>query len=125
DLNPIVRRKTKITMKDLKDGVTFETAIRQLKEWINDKEYVLCVWSDNDIREIKRNCQYHKMDDTWIDNYLDIQIEASNFFELPKGKQMGLKNAIERLDMKVDKRLHRALVDAYYTGKVFREIRKG
>lgn len=123
NLNPIVKKKTKITMKDLKCGFLFEAAIKHLKKWMNNEEYILCVWSDNDIREIKRNCQYHKIDSEWVDNYIDIQIEANGFFNLPKGQQIGLKNAIDRFDIKPDKRLHRALVDAFYTVEIFRKIR--
>ncbi len=94
------------------------------KTWIGDGDHILCVWSNHDIIELKRNCNYHNLNDDWLNNYLDVQAEAGKYFDLPKGQQIGLKNAIKKLDIKIDMKFHRALNDAIYTAEVFKIIKQ-
>lgn len=124
NLSPIIKRKTGISSKDLKYGLPFEAAIKNFKAWISDNCYLLCVWSDNDIKELKRNCKYHNLKDDWLKNHLDIQAKASRYFDLPKGQQIGLGKAIKRLDLETDMKFHRALNDAIYTAEVFKAIKE-
>lgn len=123
NLSPIIKRKTGISSKDLKYGVPFEIAIKNFKTWIDNTDYLLCVWSDNDIKELKRNCKYHNLKDDWLSKHLDIQAEASKYLDMPKGQQIGLKNAIKKLNLEIDMKFHRALNDAIYTAEVFKTIK--
>jgi inhibitor of KinA sporulation pathway (predicted exonuclease) len=41
---------------------------------------------------------------------------------LPKNQSVGLKNALNALDIEVDGKLHRALDDAIHTAKIFIEV---
>ncbi|WP_432664352.1 3'-5' exonuclease [Wukongibacter baidiensis] len=123
-LCPIIKRKTKISSKDLKNGIPFEIAVKNFRTWIGDEDYVLSVWSNHDIIELKRNCNYHNLKNDWLNNYLDVQAEAGKFFDLPKGQQIGLKNAIKKLNIEIDMKFHRALNDAIYTAEVFKLIRQ-
>lgn len=57
-------------------------------------------------------------------NRLDIQSEASKYFNLPKSQQIGLEKAIKRLDIQIDMKFHRALNDDIYTAEVFKTIKE-
>ncbi len=120
-LSPIVSRKTKITKKDLKKGENFAKVIKDFRNWM-DTEYILCTWSNNDIREMKKNCIYHNIDSNWLESYYDIQLHCTHILNLPKHNAIGLKNALKAFDIEQDAGMHRALEDAIYTAKVFIKV---
>jgi len=120
-LSPIVSRKTKITKKDLKKGENFAKVIKDFRNWM-DTEYILCTWSNNDIREMKKNCIYHNIDSNWLESYYDIQLHCTHILNLPKHNAIGLKNALIAFDIEQDAGMHRALEDAIYTAKVFIKV---
>lgn len=120
-LSPIVSRKTKITKKDLKKGENFVKVMREFRKWIGN-EYILCTWSNNDIREMKRNCKYHDIDYEWLENYYDIQLHCTKLLGLPKSHAIGLKNSLHAFDIEQDADFHRAIDDALYTAKVFIKV---
>ena len=120
-LNPKVSEITNITDTDLQNGVSFKEGINDLRNIIEDGD-IICSWAKDDIAQIISNAIYHKYDDlSWINNYLDIQEYSTKI--LAKKKVLSLKNALEELKIKVDKRnLHDALNDAIYTSFVFKRI---
>jgi inhibitor of KinA sporulation pathway (predicted exonuclease) len=120
-LSPIVSRKTRITKKDLKKGESFVKVIKAFRKWIGE-DYILCTWSNNDIRELKRNCRYHHIDEDWLDNYYDVQLHCTKLLGLPKSHAIGLKNSLQAFEIEEDTGFHRAIEDAIYTAKVFIKV---
>lgn len=120
-LSPIVSRKTRITKKDLKKGENFVKVMKDFRKWIGD-EHILCTWSNNDIREMKKNCMYHNIDHEWLENYYDIQIHCTKLLGLPKSHAIGLRNALQAFEIEEDTNFHRAIEDAIYTAKVFIKV---
>lgn len=120
-LSPIVSRKTRITKKDLKNGENFIKVMKAFRTWIED-EYILCTWSDNDIREMKKNCIYHNIEYEWLDNYYDIQIHCTKLLGLPKSHAIGLRKALLAFEIEEDTNFHRAIEDAIYTARVFIKV---
>lgn len=120
-LSPIVSRKTKITKKDLKNGEIFSKVMKDFIKWMGT-EYILCTWSNNDIREMKKNCIYHNIDSKWLETYYDIQLHCTHLLNLPKHNAIGLKNALQAFEIEQDAGMHRALEDAIYTAKVFIKV---
>jgi len=104
-------------------GIPFEDAIEAFKEWIGDEDFILCSWGRDDINELKRNCNFHKINTDWFDKYLDIQRKCMNALNLPKGQQIGLKNALETLEIEINSTFHQALNDALYTTKILKELK--
>lgn len=47
-----------------------------------------------------------------------------NYLELPKGRQIGLKNAVELFNIDMEHKFHQALSDAIYTAKILKELKK-
>jgi 3'-5' exoribonuclease 1 len=120
-LSPIVIRKTGIKPKDLETGENFRKAITDFREFCG-QDYVLCTWSTNDVKILQKNCTYHKLPYEWIERYYDIQSRCTRVLGLPKNQSVGLKNALNALDIEVDGKLHRALDDAIHTAKIFIEV---
>ncbi|HHT65655.1 MAG: exonuclease domain-containing protein [Caldicoprobacterales bacterium] len=120
-LSPIVIRKTGIKPKDLETGENFRKAITDFREFCG-QDYVLCTWSTNDVKILQKNCIYHKLPYEWIERYYDIQSRCTRVLGLPKNQSVGLKNALNALDIEVDGKLHRALDDAIHTAKIFIEV---
>jgi inhibitor of KinA sporulation pathway (predicted exonuclease) len=120
-LSPIVSRKTKITKKDLNKGENYIKVMKAFRTWIGE-DYILCTWSNNDIREMKRNCKYHNIDCEWLESYYDIQLHCTKLLGLPKSQTIGLKHALEAFNIEEDTGFHRAIDDAVYTAKVFIKV---
>lgn len=119
-LNPEIKNITNITEKDLENGLSFSDAMSKLKDFIGDD--IVCSWAKDDIAQIIINAHYHNFEDLkWIRKYLDIQEYASKV--LGAKKSLSLKNALKRLNIKIDSRLlHDALNDANFTVLVFKNL---
>lgn len=123
-LHPKVKQKTNISPEDLITGKTLAEAIEAFQSWINEEEFTLCSWGRDDINELKRNCNYFKIDTDWIQNYVDIQKLCMVFLEAPKGNQIGLKNAVETFNIEIEYKFHKALNDSIYTAKILKVIKE-
>ncbi|MGL4850013.1 MAG: exonuclease domain-containing protein [Clostridium sp.] len=119
-LNPEIINITKITNKELEQGVSFAEAIDKLKEFVEGN--ILCSWAKDDVAQIIINSHYHKYEDIkWVKKYLDIQEYVTKV--IGAKKSLSLKNALMRLNIKADDNLlHDALNDAYYTVQVFKQL---
>ncbi|SET52982.1 Inhibitor of the KinA pathway to sporulation, predicted exonuclease [Natronincola peptidivorans] len=123
-LHPKVKKKTQITIEELYGGFPIEEGIEHFKEWIGEEDFFMCSWGVDDINELKRNCIFFGINTDWINKCCDIQKMAMKHFNLPKGRQIGLKNAVELFNLDIDSRFHKALNDAIYTVKILKELRK-
>lgn len=122
DLHPFVEKFTGITSESLEAAAGFREVYREFLEFVNE-ESVLCVWGISDIKELLRNISYHNMDPSAIPKkYINIQRYASGCLSCPKGTNIGLRNAVELLDIPVQGSFHDAFNDAFYTAEVFRQI---
>lgn len=123
DIHPFVKKMTGITNNDLKGAPTFKEAYEEFLKFINSKNAIFGTWGTNDLKELHRNIIFHNLSSEKVPTmYINIQQHASNFFNNPVGKCIGLQNAISILQLEQDKKYHNALNDAYYTALVFQKI---
>jgi inhibitor of KinA sporulation pathway (predicted exonuclease) len=121
-LHPYVKKITGIHREDLKAAKPFKEVY---KEFVNllDSKSVLCVWGTSDIKELIRNIEYHKLDSSVVpQEYIDLQQYASKFLNNQSGNTIGLKNAVELLNIPLETKFHSAFNDAWYTAEVFKKI---
>ena len=120
DLRPYVTQLTKINQEVLEsEGISFEEAFSSFEKWVAQApKIILCTWDDIDIQVMKNNLRYHGINSELFDycSTLDIQ-KVFN-----KDKKVGLKKALEELDIPANKQFHRAVDDAYMTAQVLREL---
>jgi DNA polymerase III epsilon subunit-like protein len=118
-LNPRIKEITGITEGDLESGVSFGEALDKLAAF-SGEDCIICSWAKDDVAELIRNSNYHSCTNLdWLKRYLDIQEYCTKV--LAEKKSLSLKNALDKLRVKVDEsELHDALNDAVYTAEVFR-----
>ena len=98
-IHPYVENLTKITEDELNKALDFKNVYNEFLKFIGNTDSVLVVWGTS-----------------------DIQSYATKLFKLPKGQKIGLKKAVEVLEIAVDGEFHDAFFDAHYTSEVFKSI---
>ena len=123
-MHPYVEKITGITIDMLEDKPTFSEAFAAFLDFIGSSK-ILCVWGNSDIRALYRNITYHHIKEPPIlIQYVDVQQLTTRHLKYSRGGTVGLKNAVEMLNLPIDNTLtfHDALSDAIYTAKVFKAI---
>lgn len=121
-MHPYVEKITGITTASLKDKPHFPEAYRQFRHFIGDDK-LLCTWGSSDIRALYRNMMYHDVTEPPVRiEYIDVQNIATKFLKFSHGGTIGLKNAVEALELPIEEHFHDARSDALYTAKVFTAI---
>jgi len=104
---------------DHKYAHTLEQSINYFRKWIKDN-IVFCSWGKSDFIVLKNNCEFYNIDIDWIKNYIDIQSIYSIKHNLKD--MMSLRNVIKILEIEIDKKFHKALNDAFYTGEIMKKL---
>lgn len=123
-IHPYVEKITGLSDADFKDSSSFVQVYKQFKEFLGDDK-VLGTWGYSDIKALYRNVTFNNIvKPPIIIEYVDIQKLATSFLKYSKGGTIGLKNAVEALNIEIDESMHfhNALSDAYYTAKVLQNI---
>lgn len=122
-VHPFVEEMTGITMDHLNNAVPFDEIYKDFIELIKDDKSILCVWGMADMKELFRNVDYHELSTSLIPKeYINIQLYASKYLNCPKGTNIGLRNAVELLNIPLKNQFHNAFNDAHYTAEIFKEI---
>lgn len=112
-----------ISMSDLKKSPDFKTVINQFLNWCGE-DYIFCTWGCLDLWELQRNMQFYKEKVRFRTplKYLDIQ----KLFRFEMNDEIqnvsSLANAVQRLNIPMDRPFHRAYQDALYTAEVMKYI---
>lgn len=122
-IHPYVQYLTKITDEQISSSKTFPNVYTDFLNFIGEDEFILCVWGTSDIKELIKNINFHKLTHSSLSKkYIDIQSHASKYFNAPKGSKIGLRNAIELLNINIIGEFHDAYNDACYTAEAFKRI---
>lgn len=104
-----------------RNGKSFNEAMSDFIEWCGDN-YRFCTWGSMDLTELQRNMVYHGMDIPFKQPllYYDLQ----KIYGIIKGdaKKESLDTAVKELNLDESRPFHRALDDAYYTGRVMSKM---
>lgn len=122
-LNPFIQEMTGITMDQLSKAKPFIEVYKEFIEFVRGQDNVLCTWGMVDIKELFRNLEYYDLDTSLIPRkYINLQSYASKYLSCPKGTSIGLKRAVELLEISYTDGFHNAYYDAYYTSEIFKKI---
>lgn len=122
ELHHIIKELTGFTMKELKKGEAFTTAINDFMEWCGD-DYKFCTWGSLDITELFRNMRYHRVPLPKPPIfYYDLQRIFNLQYENGDKTTRSLEYALDYLEIKTDEHFHRAYNDALYTAYVFQKL---
>jgi len=113
-----------------KSGEPFSSVIREFFAWCTEKAGeesilpVFCIWGNMDLTELQRNMKYHGIENPF--SYPLLYYDVQKLFNLLYGEgskdKLPLDRAAEILGILPDRPFHRALDDAYYTGRIMKEI---
>jgi len=119
-IHPYVEKITKIHWCDVKNAPAFPEAYHEFLNFIGTEKSVLSTWGVDDIKSLFKNILFYEQDIMGItDQYINIQPMAAHYLNHENGKSIGLKTAVEALDLTIESPFHDALYDAQYTAKVF------
>ncbi len=123
-IHPYVEKITGIKQKDLEDGKPFKEVFASFCDFMDVSQDILCSWGGDDIKSLYRNVKYHKLPLSDIpDRYINIQGFATSYLKYEPGRAIGLKNAVELLNLEIDSSFHNALNDAVYTAEIFKIVK--
>lgn len=121
--NPVLTKATieftGITQEDVRTAGTFPEALDRFLTWIGTSDYYLCSWGPDDKLQLIRECRSHKLGMAWIRNHNNLQRLLTSIRKQEKHQQMGLKAALEWLDIPFSGSHHRAMDDAVNTARIF------
>ena len=122
-LHPYVEKITGITQEIMENGINFNSAYEEFSTFVS-KDDILCSWGGDDVKALFRNIRYHKLSSSAMpDKYMNIQSFATTYLKYEPGKAIGLKNAVELLELQIESDFHNALNDAMYTAEIFKIVR--
>lgn len=109
---------THMSMEELNtEGEQFDKAMEDFIAWCGD-DYRFCTWGSMDLTELQRNMVYHGMEIPFSFPlfYYDLQ----KIYGLIRGdkRKESLDTVVEELGIREERPFHRALDDAYYTGRI-------
>lgn len=110
---------TGITLQDIQSAPYLPAAIDAFRTWIGEEPYYMCAWGPDDKYQLVKSCNEHKIPLDWIRNHNDIQKQFSRKRNTETYRQIGLKKALEMLEISFEGSHHRAVDDAVNTAKVF------
>jgi DNA polymerase III epsilon subunit-like protein len=123
EIHPYVKEITGITEEQLNTGKPFKEAYTEFMNFMESDKIILCTWGNGDMRELYRNVEYHGFDVSSIPRkFINLQAYATKYVDYAKGLNVGLRNAVELLNIPVTREFHDAFNDAFYTVEIFKMI---
>lgn len=113
-----------LKMNELKDELPFPDVLRNFLDWCGE-DPVFCTWGPLDLYELQRNMTYYGFDPLANGPLAFYDVQKLYALEHEENhKRLALETAVDQLGIEKDIPFHRAFSDAYYTAKVFTEIKR-
>ena len=123
-IHPYVEKITGFKTEDFNYAPRFKEAYPKFRAFLG-KDTTLGTWGYSDIKALFRNIIFNELSaPPVIIQYVDIQKIATSHLKYSRGGVIGLKNAVEALNIQIKDYInfHNALGDAYYTAEVLKHI---
>lgn len=118
----VISEVTHMDMQELQNrGEDFVAAMEAFTGWCGP-DAVYCTWGSMDLTELQRNMAYYDMKNTFPYPLYYYDVQKLYGLLYADGGRLSLDAAVEQTGLREDRPFHRALDDAYYTGKVLAEL---
>lgn len=122
-IHPYVQKITGLNSASFKDAKGFTEVFSSFLSFLGNTESIFCVWGDIDLKLLYKNASYYKIPNDMIPKkYINVQVLAGKKLQAEEGRLIGLKNAIEMLNIKIDEPFHDAFNDALYTSYILKNL---
>jgi inhibitor of KinA sporulation pathway (predicted exonuclease) len=116
-LTPFCTKLTHITQENVDKAPLFCEAITNFKQWLSLYEnFIFCSWGNYDKRQIEKDCEYHKIPYPIKGGHINLKERFSQRQNLKN--KLGLKQALEYVNLPLDGTHHRGIDDAKNTAKL-------
>ena len=118
-LSGFCKRLTGIKQAQLNTADNFEKVISEFKDFIgiDEEDYILYSWGNNDKAYLCNNCKLFDLDTDWLRNFVDMR---KIYLDITgHKKKSGLKVIVESEGFEFEGDQHSAYVDAYNLSKIF------
>ncbi len=123
-VNTFITDLTGITTDQLLLESSFPEIFNDFIDFIGEIDSVFCTWGMSDMKELFKNVEYHKLDNTRLPKlFINLQPYVSIHLGLSHSKLLNLKTAVESLNISMPHPFHNALYDAYYTAELLKKIK--
>lgn len=116
-----IKKITGITAGTIKSAPPIETVLRDLSDWLGDREITAMSWSDADCRQLQREMEVKRIRLPRItrlfDGWADLQRDFGRLAGLKE--RVGLAEALQICHIKPVGREHDGLADARNTARLF------
>lgn len=111
---------THMHMEELyEEGERFPDVMQKFIEWCGEGDYYFCTWGSMDLTELQRNMVYHGLEIPFECPLLYYDIQKLYCLQYGDGKnRVSLDLAVQLQGIEEERPFHRALDDAFYTGKL-------
>lgn len=121
-LHFVTKDLVQTTMKELKKGEDFETAVKDFIDWCGE-DYIFCTWGSMDLTELQRNCRFYNIEYKFPHPFIYYDLQKSYSICYDDGKsRFSLETAAEQMEIEKDLEFHSAKSDAIYTAKIFEKM---
>ena len=111
ELTPFCMELTSIKQKQIDTAPDFSAAFDMFMEWIGEEPFKLCAWGDFDAKMMKKECERHGI--ALPGNFMGFMNLKELFARAYDTKDnIGLREAMRKLSMPFEGRLHRGIDDA-------------
>lgn len=122
-INPLLsgfcKKLTSITQDQVNCAEHFPRVLERFMDWadMDYEDYYVCSWGNNDKKLFLGECTIHKLDDEWLDHYVNLK---EQFDKLKGGSVKGtLKKIVQKEGFEFTGTQHRAISDAENLAKLF------
>ncbi|RJG21618.1 3'-5' exonuclease [Paenibacillus thiaminolyticus] len=110
---------TGIRQEDVNASPVLQDVLDQFVAWIDTKDYALCSWGPDDKAQFLKECRMKRIPLHWLRNHNNLQKPVSLVMNRGSHQQVGLKTALDTLQVPFVGTQHRALDDAYNTALIY------
>lgn len=123
EMHKITEKLIGIHMKDLDNCRSFVDVMRDFLKWCG-KDAMFATWGPQDLTELQRNMKFFGMESLGKGplRFYDVQKLFSIAYEGGKSRR-SLEYAVDFLQIEKEIPFHRAVSDAWYTGRVMQMIK--
>ncbi len=121
-LSGFCKKLTSITQQQVNTAKTFDKVVVDFMDWgeLYDNETYVCSWGNNDKKLLFDDCNLHKVESDWLDNYVNLKTQYDDMKHNGNGHVKGtLKKIVVKEGFEFTGIQHRAISDAENLAKIF------
>lgn len=119
ELSPFCQELTSITQQQVDQGISLHEAVHALETLTWQHQALFCSWGHYDRKQLKQECNSKGSIYPFSAKHLNLKEAHNSFYNVRK---MGMKGALEQLEIPLDGTHHRGIDDARNITKIAQKM---